>query len=119
MVARMNGVEEAMARSLRIAREAGVLIGSGSDILGPEQTQRGLELMIRSQLGDAMEAIVSATSNNARVLRRENDLGTLEVGKLADIIAIDFNPLEAPEEFQDPAHVRLVLKGGNIVKDTR
>ena len=116
---RMNGMEEAMARSLKLARDAGIVIGSGSDILGPEQNRRGLELVIRSQLGDPMEAIVSATSVNAHIIRRQDDLGTVEAGKLADLIAVDFDPLSAPELFDNPSRVRLVVKGGEVVKDTR
>jgi imidazolonepropionase-like amidohydrolase len=95
------------------------VIGSGSDILGPEQNRRGLELLIRSQLGDPMEAIVSATSVNARIIRRSDDLGTVEPGKLADLVAVDFDPLIQPDGFDEPDRVRLVMKGGIIVKDTR
>jgi len=116
---RMAGIEDAMARSLKLAREAGVTIGSGSDILGTGQDRRGLELVIRAQLGDPMEAIVSATAVNARIIRRADELGTLEPGKLADVLAVDFDPLREPELFDDPSRVRVVLKGGALVKDTR
>ena len=116
---RMAGIEEAMGRSLKLAREAGVTIGSGSDILGIEQNRRGLELVIRAQLEDPMTAIVSATAVNARILRREDDLGTVEPGKLADIVAVDFDPRREPDLFDDPSRVRLVLKSGEVVKDTR
>jgi imidazolonepropionase-like amidohydrolase len=107
-----------MAASLKLARDAGVVIGSGSDILGPEQNRRGLELAIRAELESPMDAIVSATATNARIIRRD-DLGTVEAGKLADLVAVDFDPLREPDGFDDPARVRLVLKGGEIVKDTR
>lgn len=119
MVPRMNGIEQAMSKSLELAREAGIVIGSGSDILGPEQSRRGLELTIRSQLGNPMEAILSATANNSVILGQQDAIGTLEVGKRADIIAVDFDPLQQPEFFQDPTHVRVVMKAGRIVKDTR
>jgi imidazolonepropionase-like amidohydrolase len=118
MLPRMAGIEEAMAASLKLARDAGVVIGSGSDILGPEQNRRGLELLIRSELETPMDAIVSATATNARIIRRD-DLGTVEVGKLADLVAVDFDPLTDPDLFDDPTRVRLVVKGGEIVKDTR
>jgi imidazolonepropionase-like amidohydrolase len=119
VVPRMAGVEEAMGRALKLARDAGVVIGSGSDILGPEQNRRGLELVIRSQLGDPMEAIVSATAVNARILRSSPDLGTVEPGKLADLVAVDFDPLLQPDGFDRPERVRLVVQAGTIVKDTR
>ena len=119
VVPRMAGIEEAMTRALKIARDAGLVIGSGSDILGPEQNRRGLELVIRSQLGDPMEAIVSATAVNARILRLDRDLGTVEPGKQADLVAVDFDPLRQPEGFDQPDRIRIVIKGGTLVKDTR
>ena len=119
VVPRMNGVEEAMARSLKIARDAGVVMGLGSDLLGPEQDRRGLELVIRAELGDAMEAIVAATSTNATILRRAADVGAVEVGKVADLIAVDGDPLGDPKLFDDPARIVVVMQGGRIVKDLR
>jgi imidazolonepropionase-like amidohydrolase len=119
MVPRIAGMEEAMARSLKMARAAGVVIGSGSDILGPEQNRRGLELFMRARLGDPMEAIVSATSVNARILRMSDHVGTIETGKAADLVAVDFDPLLQPDGFDDPDRVRIVIKGGTVVKDTR
>lgn len=119
LLVRMAGVETAMARSLAMARAAGVVIGSGSDILGPHQTRRGMELAIRSELEDPMQAILSATATNARILRRGDTLGTIESGKIADLVAVDFDPLQKPQLFEDPDHVRLVMKSGTIVKDSR
>jgi len=119
LLPRMAGVEKAMAHALHLARAAGLVIGSGSDILGPNQNRRGLELVIRAELEDPMQAIVSATAANARILRRQNELGTVEPGKLADLVAVDFDPLQKPQLFEDPDHVRLVMRSGDVVKDTR
>ena len=119
VVPRMDGIEDAMARSLKMARAAGVTIGSGSDILGPEQTRRGLELSIRAELGDAMEAIVAATAVNARILRHADEIGIVEVGKRADVIAVDGDPVANPSLFDQPDRVVLVMKNGEIVKDLR
>jgi imidazolonepropionase-like amidohydrolase len=119
LLPRMNGVGDAMARSLKLARDAGVVVGSGSDILGPEQDRRGLEILIRAELEDPMQAIVATTATNARILRRSGDIGTVEVGKRADIIAFDGDPLSDPKLFDDPARVVLVIKDGRVAKDTR
>jgi len=108
-----------MARSLKLARDAGVVIGSGSDLLGPEQDRRGLELSIRAELEDPMQAIVAATAVNARILRSADDIGTVEAGKRADLIAIDGDPLTDSKLFDDPGRVVLVIKDGQVVKDTR
>lgn len=115
---RMAGIEEAMAASMKLARDAGVTIGSGSDILGPGQNRRGLELTMKAEILGPMEAIVSATATNAKVLRRP-DIGTVEPGKKADLIAVSGDPLTDPELFDDPDRIVLVIKDGQIVKDLR
>jgi imidazolonepropionase-like amidohydrolase len=66
-----------------------------------------------------MEAIVSATATNARILRRDHELGTVEAGKLADLIAVAGDPLADPTIFDDPDRVVLVIQGGRVVKNTR
>ena len=114
---RVAGVEKAMSNAVLIALEAGVRVGSGTDLLGPDQNRRGLELVLRSQLHSPMAAIVSATRANAEIMRVDDRLGTLEAGKLADCIGLDFDPLDEPDHFDDPERVRLVIKGGEIVKD--
>ena len=115
---RMNGLRDAMNASIKIAHDAGVTIGSGTDLLGPEQSDRGLELALKARVLGPMDAIVSATTTSARILRRP-DLGRLAPGALADMIAVDFDPLAEPELWADPHHVVLVVKDGVVVKDTR
>jgi imidazolonepropionase-like amidohydrolase len=117
VVPRVQGVEEAMGKAVLIAMEAGVRVGSGTDLLGVEQNRRGLELVLRAQLHSPMDAIVSATKHNAEILRVADRLGTLEAGKLADCVALDFDPLAEPAGFDDPDRVRLVIKDGMVVKD--
>lgn len=118
-VPRMAAVAEAMGRAVAVAHRAGVLVGSGSDLIGPEQNRRGLELRLKAEILGSMEAIVSATRSNARILRQDDRLGTLAVGKLADLIAIDGDPMADPTLFDDPSRVVVVIKDGEVVKDTR
>jgi imidazolonepropionase-like amidohydrolase len=61
----------------------------------------------------AAAAIRSATSDAAELLGRTNDVGTLTAGKLADLIAVDGDPLADVTLLQ---HVRVVVKGGVVVK---
>jgi imidazolonepropionase-like amidohydrolase len=117
VVPRMTGVEAKMIDAVRIARDAGLLIGSGSDLLGPGQNRRGLELVLKSRLLGPMDALVSATRNNATIMRLDDRLGTLQRGKLADVIAVRGDPLAQPELFDDPSSVVLVIKGGLVVKN--
>ncbi|HVE93198.1 MAG TPA: amidohydrolase family protein [Actinomycetota bacterium] len=116
---RVAGIEEAMSHAVKLAADAGVKIGSGSDLLGPEQNRRGLELLLKSRILDPMRALVSATSVNAEIIGMTDELGTVTEGKRADLVAFDGDPLSDPELFDDPSRVVLVIQGGRIVKDTR
>lgn len=117
VVPRVSGCEAMMSDSIRIARKAGILIGSGSDLLGPGQNRRGLEIVLKARILGAMEAIVCATLNNAKIMRQADRLGSIEAGKLADVVAVHGDPLTQPELFDDPTRVVLVVKGGEIVKN--
>jgi imidazolonepropionase-like amidohydrolase len=119
IAARVAGVMDRMSAATLAAVDAGVRVGSGSDLIGPNQTFRGLELVIKAELLDPMAALVSATRTNAAILGVADRLGTVEVGKTADLIAIDGDPLTKPELFNDPGRVVLVVRDGQIVKDTR
>jgi imidazolonepropionase-like amidohydrolase len=119
VVPRVRGVEQGMADAALVARRFGITVGSGSDLLGPDQDRRGLELVLRSRLEDPLAAIRSATLDNARIMRRADHLGSVEPGKLADLIAVDGDPLAEPELFDDPGRVVLVIKDGLVCKDTQ
>lgn len=119
LVPRYEGVLDAMRRSLKVAVDAGITIGSGSDIFGPDQQGRGLEIALKAEVIGAMEAIVSATRTSAEILRAGDDLGTVEVGRYADVIAVAGDPLANPRVLADDGNVVLVVKGGQVVKDTR
>ncbi|MEC3975019.1 metal-dependent hydrolase family protein [Amycolatopsis sp. H20-H5] len=116
---RVGDTMRGMTDGLLAARAAGVPVGSGSDLIGPKQNRRGLEIALKAEILGAMEAIVSATSVNASIMRVADKIGSVETGKLADLVAVDFDPLANPELFDQPERVVLVVKNGRIVKDTR
>ena len=63
-----------------------------------------------------MEAIQTATRNAGDALGMLDDLGTVEAGKFADIIAVDGNPLDDITILQDAARIKLVVKDGQVAK---
>ena len=114
-------IDEARERSLEaltIAHRVGVKIASGSDLLGPMQCYKGMELELKSRVLGSMGAIVASTKTNAELLRKERDLGTVEAGKLADLILINGDPLEDIKLFQQyQDKITLIMQGGRVYKN--
>ena len=113
---KLTGVRDKMATALAVSRAAGLRIGSGSDLIGPDQKRRGEELRLRAELESPMQALVSATSVNADILGIGDSVGTIAVGMRADLVAWERNPLEDAKVFGDPELASLVVKAGQIVK---
>ncbi|HHV78609.1 MAG TPA: amidohydrolase family protein [Firmicutes bacterium] len=109
---------EAHARSFEMARKAGVKIVCGTDAGSPGNRHGAnaveLELLVQHGM-TPMEALLSATRVASECLCISQTVGTIEPGKLADLIAVEKNPLEDIRAFKE---VRFVMKDGEIVKWT-
>ncbi|TDD91144.1 metal-dependent hydrolase family protein [Actinomadura rubrisoli] len=116
---RAEQVRDAMIDGLLAAKAASVRVGLGSDLIGPDQSRRGEELTLRSAAESPMEALIAATRVNAGLLGLDGEIGTLEVGKQADLVAFAQNPLDDPALFAEPGNVVLVLQNGVVAKDER
>jgi imidazolonepropionase-like amidohydrolase len=66
-----------------------------------------------------MEALAAATKSGAFAAFEEKEKGTLEVGKLADLVAWRNDPLENAKVFTEREQAALVMKAGAVVKDIR
>jgi len=105
-------------RSLKMAYEAGVPIAMGSDVGTPlnYHGENALEVYWMEQGGlSKMDAIVTATSNAARALGWDSWMGTLEPGKVADLIVHSKNPLDDLCVLADKQSLQFVMKDGMIV----
>lgn len=118
MAAKAIGVIEAHQRSFRLAVQAGVKVAMGTDSGVGKHGENGRELVLMAENGmTPMQAIVASTANAARLLHLDENLGTLEVGKLADVVVVDGDVLEDISKIADPGKVKLVLKGGRAAKN--
>jgi imidazolonepropionase-like amidohydrolase len=117
VIRKIDEARELGIRALRYAYEAGVRIASGSDLLGPLQDRKARELEIKTEVMSPMESLVSATRTNAELFRMEDEIGTVEDGKLADLLVVDGNPLEDMAVLQKRDNLKLIMKGGAVIKD--
>jgi imidazolonepropionase-like amidohydrolase len=104
------------AEWFRKALDAGVKMALGSDIR-PLKDAALLEMGLWARDGaSTWQTLLAATRNAAALCGAAGDLGTVEIGKLADLIVVEGNPLE---DIQNVRKLLLVLKEGRIVSDKR
>jgi imidazolonepropionase-like amidohydrolase len=115
---KINVARELSVEGLTQAYRAGCKIGSGSDLLGDMQSQRAMELELKGQVMKPMEVLLSATRVNAEIFRMEDQIGSVEPGKYADLIAVKGNPLKDLRIFQNLDNLHLIMKGGHAHKRT-
>ena len=103
-----------MAGNFAKAHKAGVNVAYGTDSgISPHGTNaQEAVLMVEAGMTE-MEVIIAATINAADLIDMSDSIGTIETGKLADLIAVDSSPLDDIEELLD---VDFVMKGGEVFK---
>ena len=107
-----------MAANLRAVHEAGIPVAAGTDagnigtLHGPSM-HRELELMVQAGL-TPRQVLVAATRDAARVFAADPQLGTLEPGKLADLLVLDADPLEDVANLQ---RIHRVVARGILLAD--
>jgi imidazolonepropionase-like amidohydrolase len=110
---RAHELKEHHVESLRRALAAGVKIAAGTDAGGHGHPKNALEIECLVRAGmTPLQALQAATGWAAECIGREHELGTVEKGKLADLVVVRGDPLEDVGILQDPDRIALVLKGG-------
>jgi imidazolonepropionase-like amidohydrolase len=99
------------------AIERGVKIGVGSDNVGFPPNFAATEFRLLVKLGmTPLQAILAGTKVNAELLMKKDEIGSIRVGKMADIIATKGNPLD---DISELSRVKFVMKGGKVVKSIK
>ena len=104
--------------SFRKALDAGVKIAMGTDAATPfnfhGKNAKELELMVEAGMTNA-QALLSTTKMAAELLGTLDKVGTLEAGKLADIVLVAGDPLADIRVLQPSENIAMVVKGGKVV----
>jgi imidazolonepropionase-like amidohydrolase len=105
-----------LKKTVKKLHDAGVNIAAGTDSGTPgvvigKGLHKELELMVEAGISP-METIIAGTRNAADNLGKASELGTIEPGKWADIIAVSGDPLK---DIRDTRAVKLVIKDGRIL----
>jgi len=114
IAAKALAIAPRMHASFKLALDAGVKIALGTDagVMKHGTNAREFGLMVRYGM-TPMQAIVAGTSNGATLLGLERDIGSIAVGKRADIVAVGGDPLQ---NIQVLEHVDFVMKDGRVFK---
>ncbi|TAL67218.1 MAG: amidohydrolase [Bacteroidetes bacterium] len=108
-------IDSIWLRNLRRFRDAGITIAVGTDagnigVLHGPSIYHEFEYMSMTGLTNH-ELLVDATYNAAKMLRKEKQLGSIEKGKLADLVILNSNPLD---DIQNTSDISVVIKNGKI-----
>jgi imidazolonepropionase-like amidohydrolase len=110
---------EEQIKCTEMTYKLGLTIGSASDAFGEVCGKEGFEIKFKTECGfTPYEAIKSATIVNAELFMMQDKIGSIEEGKWADIIVVDGKPEADASLFCDLNNVKLVMKKGEIFKNT-
>lgn len=118
MLDKAKYVAEHHSKSISEAIKEGVLIAMGTDSATPYNYHgsNAEELMLMVDCGmSPMQAIVSSTANGAKLLGWDDWLGTLEPGKVADLVVLTKNPLDDISVLAQKENIAMVMQQGRMV----
>ena len=116
---KVEGMLDTMLASIESCRRAGVKIGMGTDLFGTEfHDMQASEMRYRSAVDRPIDILRSATSVNAEIAQRGDDLGRVAPGYFADLLVLDGNPLDDISIFERyREQMPVVMKGGSFIRN--
>ncbi len=119
MMAKFARVERAGLNSLRLAKEEGVPIVFGTDLLGAMHERQLGEFTLRAPVLTPVEQLQGATINAARLMNQTDHIGSVKPGAFADLIVMDGDPTQNIGLMSElPRHMKLLMQGGSIVQNS-
>jgi imidazolonepropionase-like amidohydrolase len=121
VLSKMKKIQSSCWETFQKMYRSGVNIAFGTDMgYDPEMGTNARELELYVDLGmKPMDALQVLTKNAARAIKMDKEIGTIEAGKLADIVAINGDPLRNIRVLQEKKNICMVMKDGRIDVDRR
>jgi imidazolonepropionase-like amidohydrolase len=116
-IAKMRAVAEQRRTSFARAVQLGVNIAMGTDSSGTlcPFGEHARELELYTELGMTAETALRSATYHAAKLMARNDIGSIEVGKLADILVVEGNPLNDVTALRERKNLRTIIKSGRDI----
>lgn len=116
---KMKKLQPYCFESFQKMHQAGIKMAMGTDLgYDPEAGRNAVEMELYVKLGmSPLESLQTATINAAEALWLGKDIGSLEKGKKADIVAVRGNPLDDITTLQNKDNIQLVMRDGEAFVD--
>jgi len=116
---KLEGIKEAMHGSVEVCARAGVKLGFGTDLMDHRfHPHQGGEFELRGEVNKPLDVLRSATSVNAEILQKPDELGCIKPGAYADLLVLSKDPFEDLSLFRAPeVNIPIVMKGGVFIRN--
>ena len=116
VIEKLGDLREKSLKALGMAMEKGVKVAFGTDLFGPFQEQQSLEFILRRGVCSPADMIRSATVVCAELFNMKGRIGVIAPGAYADVLAIDGDPLDAPELLLEQGrYMSVIMKEGKFI----
>ncbi len=117
MLEKLAQVQAQGLNAVKLARDEGVPIVFGTDLLGHMHARQNTEFRLRAPVVPPVELLQSATITAARLMRQERHVGQIVPGAWADLLVVEGDPLASLEMLAQPERgIRLLMQGGRVVR---
>ena len=115
---KLDLVGDGALRAIEICRRNGVKLGLGTDLFdyASHPLQSG-ELELRGRVERPIDVLRSATSVNAELLQIDDEVGRIAPGMRADLLVLDFDPLQELGGFRDKARIPILMQAGRFIRN--
>lgn len=116
--AKIKFVLDVGSRELEVAARNNVKMVYGTDLIGPLHRHQSLEFAIRGEVLPSIDVIRSATSTAAELFNMTDQIGRVKTGLRADLLVVDGNPIDNLSLLQDPKKLCVIIKDGDVFKNS-